>query len=83
MKHSSPLALPGHALRRTLRLAFLLTLVLPGPALAVHCGFVTSTGRDMPTALQLAGRPFSDGLLLKVAHLYQQSTSWHTRKPPI
>lgn len=66
--------------RRSLTGSFNLASV---PALAVHCGFVTSTGRDMPTALQLAGRPFSDGLLLKVAHLYQQSTSWHTRKPPI
>ena len=66
--------------RRSLSGSFNLASV---PALAVHCGFVTSTGTMMPTALQLAGRPFSDALLLKVAHLYQQATQWHTQRPPI
>jgi hypothetical protein len=29
------------------------------------------------------GRPFDDGLLLKVSNAYEQSTTWHTRRPPI
>ncbi len=67
--------------RRSLTGCFNLASV---PALAVHCGFVTSEeGRRLPTALQLAGGPFSDGLLLKLAHIYQQSASWHTERPPI
>ena len=40
-------------------------------------------GQDLPIGLQLAGRPFADGLLLQVAHAYEQSTTWHTRRPPI
>ena len=53
------------------------------PALSVPCGFVSVEGKDLPIGLQLAGRPFDDGLLLKVAHAYEGSTTWHTRRPPI
>jgi aspartyl-tRNA(Asn)/glutamyl-tRNA(Gln) amidotransferase subunit A len=53
------------------------------PALSVPCGFVSVDGKDLPIGLQLAGGPFADGLLLKVAHAYEQSTTWHTRRPPI
>ncbi len=53
------------------------------PALCVPCGFAAVEGKDLPLGLQLAGRPFDDGLLLKVAHAYEQSTTWHTRRPPI
>ena len=53
------------------------------PALFVPCGFAAVESKDLPVGLQLAGRPFADGLLLKVAHAYEQSTPWHTRRPPI
>jgi aspartyl-tRNA(Asn)/glutamyl-tRNA(Gln) amidotransferase subunit A len=53
------------------------------PALSVPCGFVSVEGKDLPIGLQLAGRPFDDGLLLKVAHAHEQATPWHTRRPPI
>jgi aspartyl-tRNA(Asn)/glutamyl-tRNA(Gln) amidotransferase subunit A len=53
------------------------------PALSVPCGFVTLDGTALPVGLQLAGRPFADGMLLKVAHAYEQKTPWHTRRPPI
>ena len=53
------------------------------PALCVPCGFASVDGKDLPIGLQLAGKPFDDGLLLKVAHAYEQSTTWHTRRPPI
>jgi aspartyl-tRNA(Asn)/glutamyl-tRNA(Gln) amidotransferase subunit A len=53
------------------------------PALCVPCGFVGMDGKDIPIGLQLAGKPFADGLLLQVAHAYEQSTTWHTRRPPI
>ena len=53
------------------------------PAVSVPCGFVSVDAKDLPIGLQLAGRPFEDGLLLKVAHAYEQSTTWHTRRPPI
>lgn len=66
--------------RRTFSAVFNLASV---PALSVPCGFITEDGVDLPTGLQLAGRPFDDGLLLKVAHAYEQSTTWHTRRPPV
>ena len=53
------------------------------PALSVPCGFAEVAGKDLPVGLQLAGRPFADGLLLGVAHAYEQSTAWHTRRPPV
>jgi aspartyl-tRNA(Asn)/glutamyl-tRNA(Gln) amidotransferase subunit A len=53
------------------------------PALSVPCGFVTLEGKDLPIGLQLAGRAFADGLLLKVAYAYEQRTPWHTRRPPL
>ncbi len=53
------------------------------PALSVPCGFVSVSGKELPIGLQLAGRPFDDGLLLRVAYAYEQVTPWHTRRPPI
>jgi aspartyl-tRNA(Asn)/glutamyl-tRNA(Gln) amidotransferase subunit A len=53
------------------------------PALSVPCGFVSVGGKDLPIGLQLAGRPFEDGLLLRLAHAYEQVTPWHTRRPPM
>lgn len=48
------------------------------PALSVPMGF-SSTG--LPLALQLAGRPFSEAMLLRLAHAYQTVTDWHLRAP--
>ena len=53
------------------------------PALSVPCGFVTVEGKALPIGLQLAGRPFDDGLLLRVAYAHEQATAWHTRRPPL
>lgn len=66
--------------RRSLTGVFNLASV---PALSVPCGFVSVAEKDLPVGLQLAGRPFADGLLLQVAYAYEQHTSWHTRRPPI
>ena len=48
------------------------------PALSVPCGF---DGAGLPVGLQLTARHFSEGLLLGVAHQYQQATDWHRRVP--
>jgi aspartyl-tRNA(Asn)/glutamyl-tRNA(Gln) amidotransferase subunit A len=53
------------------------------PALSVPCGFMSVEGKELPIGLQLAGRPFDDGLLLRVAYAYEQATPWHTRRPAI
>jgi aspartyl-tRNA(Asn)/glutamyl-tRNA(Gln) amidotransferase subunit A len=49
------------------------------PALSVPCGFTNS---GLPVGMQIAGRPFSEGALLSVAHAYESATSWHTRRAP-
>ncbi|HSF33926.1 MAG TPA: amidase [Candidatus Tectomicrobia bacterium] len=50
------------------------------PAISVPCGF-TSTG--LPIGLQIAGKPFDEATVLRVAHAYEQSTDWHRRRPPM
>ena len=50
------------------------------PALSICCGF---TSEDLPIGLQIAGRPFDETTVLKTAHAYEQSTTWHRRRPPI
>ncbi len=50
------------------------------PALSLPCGF---TSDNLPIALQIAGKPFDEATVMKVAHAYEQATSWHTRRPPI
>jgi len=49
------------------------------PALAIPCGFSRAEG--MPLSLQIAGRPFAEATLLRIAHAYQQATDWHQRHP--
>jgi aspartyl-tRNA(Asn)/glutamyl-tRNA(Gln) amidotransferase subunit A len=48
------------------------------PAMSVPCGF-TSTG--LPIGLQIAGKPFDETTVLRVAHAYEQHTDWHRRRP--
>jgi aspartyl-tRNA(Asn)/glutamyl-tRNA(Gln) amidotransferase subunit A len=50
------------------------------PTLALPCGFSSS---GLPISLQLAGRPFEEGTVLRVGHAYEQATPWHTRRPPV
>jgi aspartyl-tRNA(Asn)/glutamyl-tRNA(Gln) amidotransferase subunit A len=50
------------------------------PALSIICGF---TAHPLPIGLQIAGKPFDEATVLRVAHTYEQATDWHTRRPPI
>jgi aspartyl-tRNA(Asn)/glutamyl-tRNA(Gln) amidotransferase subunit A len=50
--------------------------------LVVPCGFTGPQPR-LPIGLQLLGKPFGEETILRVAHAYEQSTSWHKEKPPI
>ena len=50
------------------------------PALSINCGF---TSKNLPVGFQIAGKPFDEGTLFRVAHAYEQATDWHTRRPPI
>jgi len=37
----------------------------------------------LPIGLQIAGRPFAEARVLKVADAYQRETDFHRRRPPI
>ena len=50
------------------------------PALSINCGF---TGDGLPVGLQLMGRPYDEATLFRAAYAYEQSTDWHTRRPPV
>ena len=50
------------------------------PAVSVLCGF-SSAG--LPVGLQLIGRAFDEATLLRVAHAYEQSTQWLSRRPEL
>ncbi len=51
------------------------------PALAIPCGF--SRAEALPLSLQIAAAPFAEGLVLRIAHAYQQATDWHRRHPTL
>lgn len=48
------------------------------PGMSVPCGF-TADGR--PIGLQLLGRAFDEGTLLRLAYNFEQATDFHRRKP--
>jgi len=54
--------------------------VLGGPALAQCIGF---TPEGLPLSMQLAGRPFADAAVLRIAHAYERATAWRTRRPAL
>jgi aspartyl-tRNA(Asn)/glutamyl-tRNA(Gln) amidotransferase subunit A len=47
------------------------------PAISLPCGF--SAG-GLPIGLQVAGKPFEESMILRIAHAYQQLTDWHRRE---
>jgi len=47
------------------------------PAISLPCGFTTN---GLPVGLQVAGRPFEESTVLRIAHAYQQLTDWHQRE---
>ena len=50
------------------------------PALSINCGF---TSDDLPVGLQIAGKPFDEDTVLRVAYAYEQATNWNDRRPPV
>ncbi len=54
--------------------------VTGGPALAQCMGY---TKGGMPLALQVAGRPFDEASVLRVADAYERATPWRARRPAL
>ena len=50
------------------------------PAISVPCGFDPN---GCPIGMQIAGRPFAEARVMKVADAYQRDTDFHTRRPPV
>jgi len=50
------------------------------PSLSVPCGF---TQAGLPLGLQLAGRPFDEMTILRLAAAYEEATGWGQRLPPV
>ena len=47
-------------------------------AISLPCGI---TGEGLPVGLQLQAAPFEEEKLLRAAHMFQQATDWHTKRP--
>ena len=49
------------------------------PAISIPAGFAD----NLPIGMQIMGKPFDEGTLLRIAFAYEQATDWHKRKPKI
>jgi aspartyl-tRNA(Asn)/glutamyl-tRNA(Gln) amidotransferase subunit A len=58
---------------------FTISVNLAGiPGISINCGF---TKAGLPIGLQVIGKPFDESTMLRVAHAYEQATTWQTRRP--
>lgn len=59
---------------------FTLSLNLAGLCgISIPCGFADG----LPVGMQILGRPFAEGTILRVAYAYEQATEWHKRRPAL
>ena len=61
--------------RPSLTIAFNVT---GSPAMSVCCGYTDS---GLPLSFQIVGKRFDDATVLRLAHAYEQATSWRGRRP--
>lgn len=50
------------------------------PSMSLPCGF---DSQNLPIGLQLIGNLLREDQLFQVGYAYEQSTTWHQRKPPL
>ncbi|MBF6601047.1 MAG: Asp-tRNA(Asn)/Glu-tRNA(Gln) amidotransferase subunit GatA [Dehalococcoidia bacterium] len=53
------------------------------PGISVPCGFVAAGASELPVGLQIIGKPFDEGTVLRVARAYEQTADWSSRTPPL
>jgi Asp-tRNA(Asn)/Glu-tRNA(Gln) amidotransferase A subunit family amidase len=58
----------------------LLTNLTGHPSVVLPNGF---SSNGAPTSITFVGQPHAESALLAVAHLYQQATDYHRRRPPL
>jgi aspartyl-tRNA(Asn)/glutamyl-tRNA(Gln) amidotransferase subunit A len=53
------------------------------PAVSAPCGFIKpdNKGIEMPVGMQIIGKPFDEGSILRVANIYERNTEWYEKKP--
>jgi aspartyl-tRNA(Asn)/glutamyl-tRNA(Gln) amidotransferase subunit A len=49
------------------------------PAISLPCGFK----RGLPVGLQIIGKPFDEGTILRAAYAFERNTDHHKRRPPL
>ena len=54
--------------------------VTGGPVFLMGRG---STETGLPLAFQLAGKPFDEATVLKLAHAYEKATPWRSIRPQL
>jgi aspartyl-tRNA(Asn)/glutamyl-tRNA(Gln) amidotransferase subunit A len=54
--------------------------ILGLPTISVPCGF---TSNHLPIGLQISGPPGDEETVLRLAHAYEEATSWHKQNPPL
>ena len=52
------------------------------PAIALPNGF-SDDPLPMPVSLQIASRPFAEQTVFRIAHAFEQATTWHKRHPAL
>ncbi|MEK6592290.1 MAG: amidase, partial [Pseudomonadota bacterium] len=50
------------------------------PTLALPMGF---TRDGLPLSLQIAGKPFAEGMVYRIGHAFERATPWHERHPDL
>ena len=50
------------------------------PAISIPCGF---SHENLPIGLQIMGKHFDEGMLLRVAYTFERNTGFHLKNPPI
>jgi aspartyl-tRNA(Asn)/glutamyl-tRNA(Gln) amidotransferase subunit A len=50
------------------------------PTISIPCGFSAS---GLPIGLQISGAHFAESTVIALAHAYEQTTDWHTKRPKL